>query len=192
MRTERVGFALCGSFCTHEKALAALKRLTEEYETVIPIVSETAAFTDTRFGTSDALLEELEELTGQEPLYDIPSVEPLGPKGMIDVLVIAPATGNTMAKLANGITDTAVTMAAKSHLRCGRPVVLAFSTNDGLSGSARNIAELLTRKHYYFVPFGQDDPEKKPTSLAADFGLVSETVDAALRGVQLQPLLKRD
>lgn len=192
MRTERVGFALCGSFCTHEKALAALKRLTEEYETVLPIVSETAAFTDTRFGTSDALLEELEELTGQEPLYDIPSVEPLGPKGMIDVLVIAPATGNTMAKLANGITDTAVTMAAKSHLRCGRPVVLAFSTNDGLSGSARNIAELLTRKHYYFVPFGQDDPEKKPTSLAADFGLVSETVDAALRGVQLQPILKRD
>lgn len=192
MRTERVGFALCGSFCTHEKALAALKRLTEEYETVIPIVSETAAFTDTRFGTSDALLEELEELTGQEPLYDIPSVEPLGPKGMIDVLVIAPATGNTMAKLANGITDTAVTMAAKSHLRCGRPVVLAFSTNDGLSGSARNIAELLTRKHYYFVPFGQDDPEKKPTSLAADFGLISEAVDAALRGVQLQPILKRD
>lgn len=192
MRTERVGFALCGSFCTHEKALAALKRLTEEYETVIPIVSETAAFTDTRFGTSDALLEELEELTGQEPLYDIPSVEPLGPKGMIDVLVIAPATGNTMAKLANGITDTAVTMAAKSHLRCGRPVVLAFSTNDGLSGSARSIAELLTRKHYYFVPFGQDDPEKKPTSLAADFGLISEAVDAALRGVQLQPILKRD
>lgn len=191
MRTERVGFALCGSFCTHEKALAALKRLTEEYETVIPIVSETAAFTDTRFGTSDDLLEELEELTGHEPLYDIPSVEPLGPQGMIDVLVIAPATGNTMAKLANGITDTAVTMAAKSHLRCGRPVVLAFSTNDGLSGSARSIAELLTRKHYYFVPFGQDDPEKKPTSLAADFTLINETVDAALRGVQLQPLLKR-
>ena len=139
MRTERVGFALCGSFCTHEKALAALKRLTEEYETVIPIVSENAAFTDTRFGTSDALLEQLEELTGHEVLYDIPSVEPLGPKGMIDVLVIAPCTGNTLAKLAHGITDTAVTMAAKSHLRCGRPVVIAFSTNDGLSASAKNI-----------------------------------------------------
>ena len=172
MRTERVGFALCGSFCTHEKALAALKRLTEEYETVIPIVSENAAFTDTRFGTSDALLEQLEELTGHEVLYDIPSVEPLGPKGMIDVLVIAPCTGNTLAKLAHGITDTAVTMAAKSHVRCRRPVVIAFSTND-----------------YYFVPFGQDDPEKKPASLAADFGLIGKTVEAALEGKQLQPLL---
>lgn len=191
MRTERVGFALCGSFCTHEKALAALKRLTEEYETVIPIVSETAAFTDTRFGASDDLLDALECLTGHEVLCDIPSVEPLGPKGMIDVLVIAPVTGNTMAKLANGVTDTAVTMAAKSHLRCGRPVVLALSTNDGLSGSARNIGELLVRKHYYFVPFGQDDPEKKPTSLTADFGRVNETVDAALRGEQIQPILRR-
>ena len=161
MRTERVGFALCGSFCTHEKALAALKRLTEEYETVIPIVSENAAFTDTRFGTSDALLEQLEELTGHEVLYDIPSVEPLGPKGMIDVLV----------------------------MRCGRPVVIAFSTNDGLSASAKNIGELLNRKHYYFVPFGQDDPEKKPASLAADFELIGKTVEAALEGKQLQPLL---
>lgn len=191
MRTERVGFALCGSYCTHEKALAALKRLTEEYETVIPIVSETAAFTDTRFGTSDDLLEALEELTGHEPLYDIPSVEPLGPKGMIDALVIAPATGNTLAKLASGITDTAVTMAAKSLLRNGKPVVIAFSTNDGLSASARNIGELLVRKHYYFVPFGQDDPEKKPSSLAADFRQIGETLDAALRGEQLQPLLTR-
>ena len=179
MRTERVGFALCGSFCTHEKALTALKRLTEEYETVIPIVSENAAFTDTRFGTSDALLEQLEELTGHEVLYDIPSVEPLGPKGMIDVL----------AKLAHGITDTTVTMAAKSHLRCGRPVVIAFSTNDGLSASAKNIGELLNRKHYYFVPFGQDDSEKKPASLAADFELIGKTVEAALEGKQLQPLL---
>lgn len=192
MRTERVGFALCGSYCTHEKALAALKRLTEEYETVIPIVSETAAFTDTRFGTSDDLLEALEALTGHEPLYDIPSVEPLGPKGMIDVLVIAPATGSTLAKLAAGITDTAVTMAAKSLLRNGKPVVIAFSTNDGLSATARNIGELLVRKHYYFVPFGQDDPQKKPTSLAADFGKINETVDAALRGEQIQPLLCRD
>lgn len=191
MKKERVGFALCGSFCTHEKALAALKQLTEEYEVVIPIVSETAAFTDTRFGTSDELLDTLEALTGHEVLCDIPSVEPIGPKGMIDVLVIVPATGNTMAKLANGITDTAVTMAAKSHLRCGRPVVLALSTNDGLSGSARNIGELLVRKNYYFVPFGQDDPEKKPTSLTADFEQLSETVEAALRGEQLQPILKR-
>lgn len=190
MRTERVGFALCGSFCTHEKALAALKRLTEEYETVIPIVSENAAFTDTRFGTSDALLEQLEELTGHEVLYDIPSVEPLGPKGMIDVLVIAPCTGNTLAKLAHGITDTAVTMAAKSHLRNGRPVVIALSTNDALSGSAPAIAELLNRKNYYFVPFGQDDAQGKPTSLQADFSRIGDTVDAALEGRQLQPILR--
>ncbi|WP_302657996.1 dipicolinate synthase subunit B [uncultured Dysosmobacter sp.] len=190
MRKERIGFAMCGSFCTHEKALAALKRLTEEYETVIPVVSENAAFTDTRFGSSDMLLENLEQITGNEVLYDIPSVEPLGPKGLADVLVIAPATGNTIGKLANGITDTAVTMAAKSHLRNGRPVVLAVSTNDGLAGSARNIGELLARKNYYFVPFGQDDPKKKPTSLVADFRLINETVESALLGRQLQPLLK--
>ena len=189
MRTERVGFALCGSFCTHEKALTALKRLTEEYETVIPIVSENAAFTDTRFGTSDALLEQLEELTGHEVLYDIPSVEPLGPKGMIDVLVIAPCTGNTLAKLAHGITDGPVTMAAKSHLRNGKPVVLAIATNDGLSASAPNLAALLNRKNYYFVPFGQDNAVQKPSSLVADFSKISETVEAALRGEQVQPVL---
>ena len=189
MRTERVGFALCGSFCTHEKALTALKRLTEEYVTVIPIVSENAAFTDTRFGTSDALLEQLEELTGRDPILKIEEAEPIGPGGYLDILLIAPCTGNTLAKLAHGITDTAVTMAAKSHLRCGRPVVIAFSTNDGLSASAKNIGELLNRKHYYFVPFGQDDPEKKPTSLAADFELIEKTVEAALEGNQLQPLL---
>ena len=189
MRTERVGFALCGSFCTHEKALTALKRLTEEYETVIPIVSENAAFTDTRFGTSDALLEQLEELTGHEVLYDIPSVEPLGPKGMIDVLVIAPCTGNTLAKLAAGIADTAVTMAAKAHLRNGRPVVLAVSTNDGLAGAAKNIGVLMARKHIYFVPFRQDDPEGKPTSLVADMTQVTAAIAAALEGRQLQPVL---
>ena len=190
MRTERIAFAMCGSFCTHAKVLTALKRLTEEYETVIPIVSENTAFTDTRFGTSDAVLDSLEEITGREVLYDIPAVEPLGPKGLADVLVIAPATGNTIGKLANGIADTAVTMAAKSHLRNGRPVVMAISTNDGLSGSARNIGELMVRKNYYFVPFGQDDPGKKPFSLVADFGLINETVDSALKGEQLQPVLK--
>ena len=149
MRTERVGFAVSGSFCTHEQALKALQQLTAVYETVIPIVSETSAFTDTRFGTSEDLLERLEDLTGQEVLCDIPSVEPIGPKKLLDVLVIAPATGNTMAKLAGGIADTAVTMAAKSHLRNGRPVVLAVSSNDGLAAGARNIGELLMRKNYY-------------------------------------------
>lgn len=191
MRKERVGFAVCGSFCTHEKVLEALKKLTAVYETVIPIASENAAFTDTRFGTSDDLLERLEELTGNDVLCDLPSVEPIGPKGLLDVLVIAPATGNTIAKLAAGITDTTVTMAAKSHLRNGRPVVIAMASNDGLAAGARNIGELLVRKHYYFVPFGQDNAVQKPCSLMADFDKLSETVDAALRGEQIQPVLLR-
>ena len=189
MRKERVGFALCGSFCTHEAVLRALKTMTETYETVIPIVSENAAFTDTRFGTSDALMERLEELTGHEVLCDIPSVEPIGPKGLLDILVVSPATGNTVAKLAAGITDTAVTMAVKAHLRNGRPVVIALASNDGLAAGARNIGELLVRRNYYFVPFGQDNPEGKPSSLVADFSRIPETVDAALRGEQLQPVL---
>ena len=191
MRKERVGFAVCGSFCTHAKVLEALEQLAKEYEAVIPIVSETAGNTDTRFGTSDALLERLRELTGREPLMDIPSVEPIGPKGLLDVLVIAPATGNTLAKLAAGITDTAVTMAAKAHLRNGRPVVIAVASNDGLSAGAKNIGELLVRKNYYFVPFGQDSAILKPCSLMADFTLLPQTIDAALRGEQLQPVLLR-
>ena len=189
MRTERVAFAVCGSFCTHAKALDALSRLAEAYETVIPIASENAAFTDTRFGAADALLEQMEAITGREVLYDIPSVEPLGPKGLADVLVIAPATGNTIGKLANGIADTAVTMAAKAHLRNGRPVVLAVSTNDGLAGAAKNIGALMARKHIYFVPFRQDDPEGKPTSLVADMTQVTAAIAAALEGRQLQPVL---
>lgn len=191
MRTERVGFAVSGSFCTHEQVLKALERLTAVYETVIPIVSETSAFTDTRFGASEELLDRLEDLTGQEVLCDIPSVEPIGPKKLLDVLVIAPATGNTIAKLANGIADTAVTMAAKSHLRNGRPVVVAVSSNDGLATGAKNIGELLVRKHYYFVPFGQDNAAAKPCSLVADFEKIPETVEFALRGEQLQPVLLR-
>lgn len=191
MRKERVGFAVCGSFCTHQQVLKALEKLTAVYETVIPIASENAAFTDTRFGTSDDLLEKLEDLTGKEVLCDLPSVEPIGPKGLLDVLVIAPATGNTIAKLAAGITDTTVTMAAKSHLRNGRPVVLAMASNDGLSAGAKNIGELLVRKNYYFVPFGQDNAAQKPCSLMADFDKIPETVDAALRGEQLQPVLLR-
>ena len=191
MRKERVGFAVCGSFCTHAKVLEALGELVKEYETVIPIASEMSAFTDTRFGSADDLLGRLEELTGREVWYDIPSVEPIGPKKLLDVLVIAPATGNTVAKLAAGITDTAVTMAAKAHLRNGGPVVIALASNDGLSAGAKNIGELLVRKNYYFVPFGQDNAIQKPCSLVADFSKITETVDAALRGEQLQPLLLR-
>ena len=191
MGKERVGFAVCGSFCTHAKVVEALGELVKEYETVIPIASEMSAFTDTRFGSADDLLGRLEELTGREVWYDIPSVEPIGPKKLLDVLVIAPATGNTVAKLAAGITDTAVTMAAKAHLRNGGPVVIALASNDGLSAGAKNIGELLVRKNYYFVPFGQDNAIQKPCSLVADFSKITETVDAALRGEQIQPLLLR-
>lgn len=191
MREERVGFAVCGSFCTHEAVLRALAELTKQYRTVIPIASENAAFTDTRFGSSDDLMERLEELTGNDVLCDIPSVEPIGPKKLLDVLVIAPATGNTIAKLAAGITDTTVTMAAKAHLRNGGPVVLAVASNDGLSAGAKNIGELLARRNYYFVPFGQDNAQAKPCSLVADFSQLPQTIEAALRGEQLQPVLLR-
>ena len=153
MRKERIGFAMCGSFCTHEAVLEALRSLTERYETVIPILAETAAATDTRFGTSEELVEALEQMTGRNVLRTIPSVEPIGPKGLLDALVIAPATGNTIGKLAAGITDTAVTMAAKAHLRNGRPVVIALASNDGLSAGAKNIGELLVRKHYYLEQY---------------------------------------
>ena len=189
MRKERVGFALCGSFCTHSEALKALEKLCSEYETVIPIVSETCAATDTRFGTAEDLIGALERLTGRSVISSIPAAEPIGPKKLLDVLVIAPCTGNTLGKLANGITDTAVTMAAKAHLRNDRPVVLGIATNDGLSGAAANIGTLLARKNYYFVPYRQDDAFGKPCSLIADLTKLNETVEAALVGKQLQPLL---
>ena len=189
MRQERIGFALCGSFCTHEAVLKALKTLTEIYQTIIPIVSEISAASDTRFGTAQSLLEQVRALTGRDALRTIPDVEPIGPKKLLDALIIAPATGNTIAKLAHGVTDSAVTMAAKAHLRNDRPVIIAVSSNDGLSAGAKNIGELLVRKNYYFVPFGQDNAAAKPTSLMADFSRLPETVDAALRGRQIQPLL---
>ena len=189
MRQERIGFALCGSFCTHEAALRALRTITEIYETVIPIVSEISAASDTRFGGAAELLERVRALTGRDALRAIPDAEPIGPKKLLDALVIAPATGNTIAKLAHGVTDSAVTMAAKAHLRNDRPVVVAISSNDCLSAGAKNIGELLVRKNYYFVPFGQDNAGAKPTSLVADFSRLPETLDAALRGRQIQPLL---
>ena len=189
MKTEPVGFAICGSFCTHDRILSELEKITREYATVIPILSEISAVTNTRFGEAEAFVEKVEAITGRKAWKDIPSVEPIGPQGLLDVLVIAPCTGNTIAKLANGITDTAVTMAAKAHLRNGRPVVIAMASNDGLSGGAKNIGELLVRKNYYFVPFGQDNALAKPCSLMADFTLISATVEEAMQGRQLQPLL---
>lgn len=188
MSKKRVGLALCGSYCTYEKLFKELGALSEKYE-LVPIMSETASGTDSRFGTAEGFKQKLFELTGKMPVCSIADAEPLGPKMPMDALVIAPCTGNTMAKLASGITDTAVTMAAKAHLRNGRPLVIAFSTNDGLSGSAPNIAGLLNRKNVYFVPFKQDDCVKKPTSLASDFSLIAEAVEAALQGRQLQPVL---
>ena len=189
MESLRVGFALTGSFCTFEKALRAMEATAKVYPRLLPIFSETAGATDTRFGRSADFLQAATEICGHGVIDSIRAAEPIGPKQLLDVLVIAPCTGNTLAKLAAGIADTAVTMAAKAHLRNGRPVVVAVSTNDGLAGAARNIGELLCRKHYYFVPFRQDDPVGKPTSLVADMEQIPATVTAALAGEQLQPLL---
>ena len=189
MEKRRLGVALCGSYCTYEKLFAALPALAERYD-LVPVMSDAAAETDTRFGTAAGNIRRLMELTGRPVITTIAEAEPLGPKEQLDALLIAPCTGNTLAKLAHGVTDSAVTMAAKAQLRNGRPVVIAFSTNDGLSGSAENIGRLLKRKNYYFVPFGQDDAEKKPRSLQADFTLLGETVEAALSGRQLQPILR--
>ena len=190
MEKRRIGLALCGSYCSYEKLFAAAGPLAARYE-LIPILSDTAAETDSRFGTAAEHIRRLMALTGRPVVTTIPEAEPLGPAEPLDALLIAPCTGSTLARLAHGLSDSSVTMAAKAHLRNGRPVVIALSTNDGLSGSAENIARLLNRKHMYFVPFGQDDPMKKPFSLQADFGLLGDALEAALRGEQLQPLLRR-
>ena len=191
-RTElRVGFAFCGSFCTMSRALDALEQTAARFGPVTPIVSEAVASTDTRFGAAHDFMREMERICGRRVIDSVAGAEPIGPKGLLDALVICPCTGNTLAKLAHGVTDTSVTMAAKAHLRNDRPVVVAVATNDGLSAAARNIGELLVRKNIFFVPFGQDDPEKKPCSLMADFTRIGETVDAALEGRQLQPVLRR-
>ena len=189
MEQRNVGFALCGSFCTLEKAVAALEQVAARYTSVWPIMSEITACTDTRFGQAQRFRERIEDICGRKIIATVAEAEPIGPKKLLDILVICPCTGNTLAKLANGVTDGAVTMAAKAHLRNGRPLVIAPSTNDGLSGSAPNIGTLLGRKQVYFVPFGQDDCIGKPTSLVADFTQVADTIEAALREEQLQPML---
>jgi len=186
---KKLGLALCGSYCTYEKLFAAAEKLRDKYE-IYPVMSENAAETDTRFGAAWQHIRRLEELAGRKAISTVAEAEPLGPKVRLDALLIAPCTGNTLAKLASGITDTAVTMAAKAHLRNGGPVIIALSTNDGLSGSAENIGKLLNRRSYYFVPFSQDDPAAKPRSLQADFSLLDEAVEAAMSGRQLQPIIK--
>ena len=184
-----VVFALCGSFCSIDAVLPQIQRLTARGWQVMPVLSVSAATQDTRFGTAAELRARLEALTGRVPLDTLQQVEPLGPHKLADAMVIAPATGTTISLLAAGISSTPVTMAAKSLLRVSRPIVVAPSTNDGLAGSAPALAALLQRKNYYFVPFGQDDSFKKPASLKSDFSLIPDTLECALRGVQLQPVL---
>ena len=184
----RLGFAVCGSFCTFKRVLEELEKLAKEYD-ITPIMSSGAAFTDTRFGKAEDLRRRITEICGKEPITTIAGAEPIGPQALLDVLVIEPCTGNTLGKLANGITDTAVTMAAKAHLRNGRPVVLAVSTNDALGASARNIGTLMNAKNLYFVPMRQDAPQGKPASVVANFAKTGAAIKAALEGKQVQPVL---
>ena len=169
--------------------MSALEQVRARWDRVIPIVSQTAADTDTRFGTAHDLMREMERICDHRVISTVQAAEPIGPQKLLDLLILCPCTGNTLGKLAAGITDTSVTMAAKAHLRNGRPLLIAPATNDGLAASAASIGTLLSRKYIYFVPFGQDDPEKKPTSLIADFSQVVPAAQAALEGRQLQPLL---
>lgn len=189
MDNIRVGFAFCGSFCTYDQVMPALERVQAEYGDVQPIISEKSADTDTRFGAAHDFMREMERICDKRVIDSIKKAEPIGPKKLLDVLVIAPCTGSTLARLANGFSDTSVTMAAKAMWRNDRPVVIAVSTNDGLAGSAKNIGLLMEKKNVYFVPFRQDDPIGKPTSLVANFAMVSDTIKAALDGKQIQPLL---
>ena len=183
-----IGFAMCGSFCTYSQVFPIMEQLTKEHQ-VIPIFSNAACTVNSRFGAAEAHFQKAADICGTSPLHTIEQVEPIGPKKLLDALIIAPCTGNTLAKLAHSIADGPVTMAAKSHLRNGRPIIIAVSTNDALAGAAENIGKLLSRKHYYFVPFGQDDAQKKPTSMVAHFDLIPDTLEAALEGRQIQPIL---
>ena len=185
----RIGFAICGSFCCAERAIHAAEDCLKAGATLLPIVSEPFATTQTRFGAPSVFLETLTAYGNGKLIRSIVDAEPIGPKNLTDVLVVTPCTGNVLGKLANGITDNTVTMAVKSHLRGGKPVVLAIATNDGLAASARNLGDLLNRRHYYFVPFGQDQPQTKPTSLVADFMKLPETIALALEHKQIQPIL---
>lgn len=185
----KIGMAMCGSFCTFSKAFEQMIKLKAAGAELTPIMSYHAATLDTRFGTAEENIMTAENICGRGVINTIPLAEPVGPKKMFDLLIVCPCTGNTMAKLAAGITDTPVTMAVKSHLRNGRPVLIAAATNDALSASAKNIGTLLNIKNIYFVPFKQDDFVKKPRSAVADFSLIPEAAKAALNGRQLQPIL---
>ena len=183
-----IGFALCGSFCTFSQVFPVMETLAENH-TLIPIFSHISYSTDTRFGTAEEHIRRATDICGRAPIHTIADAEPIGPKKLLDILVVAPCTGNTLAKLAHSIADTPVTMAVKSHLRNARPVLIAVSTNDALAGAAENIGKLMGRKHYYFVPFRQDAPEGKPTSIVADFATIPAALESTANGLQLQPLI---
>lgn len=186
---KRIGFVITGSFCTFRKTIDELKKIVKLGAKVIPIMSENSYTMDTKFGKAEDFINEVENITGTKILHTIQEVEPIGPKDMLDILVVAPATGNTMAKLANDIIDNSATMAVKSHLRRERPVVIAISTNNGLSGAGENIGKLFNRKHYYFVPFKQDNPITKPRSIVFDPSYLIKTIEYALDNEQIQPIL---
>ena len=185
----KLGFAMCGSFCTHAEALAVLSSLGDEYD-IVPILSYAVSNTDTRFGRADELKEKILDISGRDAICDIVEAEKLGPSKPLDIMMICPCTGNTVAKLANGITDTPVTMAAKAHLRSDRPLLIALASNDAMSANFQNIGKLLQRKNVYFVPLKQDDPVKKPHSLVSDFSLCQECLSLAQTGKQARPMFR--
>ena len=184
-----IGFAICGSFCTFEKAKEQIRFLCNKENTVVPIMSYNAYSTDTRFGKAYEHIAEIEDITGKKIISTLTEAEPIGPQKTLDILVIEPCTGNTLAKLANGITDTPVTLAAKAHLRNNKPLLIAVSTNDALSSSAANIGKLLNTKNVYFVPMRQDDSINKPRSVVADFTRTEDAITSAINGIQLQPVI---
>lgn len=189
LERKRIGFVMTGSFCTFRKTIDELKKIVNQKANVIPIMSENSYTMDTKFGKAMDFINEVENITKNKILHTIQEVEPLGPKDMLDILVVAPATGNTIAKLANDIIDGPATMAVKSHLRRERPVVIAISTNNGLSGAGENIGKLLNRKHYFFVPVKQDNPITKPRSIVFDSSYLIKTIEMALDNEQIQPML---
>lgn len=186
---KNIGFAITGCFCAHQNVVVEIQNLVKKGYNIIPIISETTAKTDTRFGKSEDLKKQLYEITGNQPLDSIVAVEPTGPKNMLDIIVVAPCSGNTLAKIANGVNDTSVTMVVKSHVRNNKPVVIGVSTNDALGQNFKNIAVLMSTKNIYFVPFGQDDFQNKPKSLVADWSLIEQTMLGAMNKEQVQPVL---
>lgn len=189
LKNLKVGFAITGSFCTIPQVIPVIQELMNEGCDIYPILSEMVATTDTRFGKASDLIKTLEEMTNNKVITDIKEAEPIGPKALLDVVAVMPCTGNTLAKLANAVTDTSVTMAVKAHLRNNRPVLLAVSTNDGLGANFKNIGSLMNTKNIYFVPFRQDAPHSKKNSLIADFHLLKPTIEDALAGKQYQPVI---